>query len=82
MDKCSECKSLKECEKLNIPKAVVARVIDLMHAEHDEMLIESMIINELNYPINSKASSVGELIGHLRNVEKDCIENRDVEYLL
>lgn len=82
MDKCKECKALKECENLNIPKAVIAKVIDLMHEEYDEMIIESIIINELNYPTNSKASSVRDLIGYLHSIEKDCIENRAIEYLL
>ena len=77
MDACIKCKSLEECNSLGVPKEVISRVIDLIEKNHDNSIIESIIINELNYPINSSKYSTKMLIECLLNIEDDCIESRN-----
>ena len=62
MESCINCESLEKCDSLGIPKEVVSRVVDLIEKKYDNAIIESIIINELNYPINSRKHSVKMLI--------------------
>lgn len=77
MDSCKNCKSLAQCDNIGIPKEVISRVIDLIKSNHDDTIIESIIVNEFNYPISSSKYSIKMLIKYLLNIEDDCIENRD-----
>lgn len=76
MDDCQKCKYLSECNSLNMPKEIIARIIDLIEKNSDDSVIESLLMNDFNIRVESYGYSIKMLKKYLLELEDECIEQR------
>ena len=76
MKDCKTCKHLDTCESLNMPKEVIAFVIDLIEKNSDDTVIDAAVLNQFGRTIDSYGYSTKMLKKYLLELEDDCIEQR------